>query len=64
MGQVPTRRFGRTELELPVISCGGTRYAYSLKKESGDLHLRKDVTAADIPDEIQKNAGAIVHHAL
>lgn len=64
MRQVPTRRFGRTELSLPVISCGGTRYAHSLKKESGDLHLKTDVRVADIPDEIQKNVGAIVHRSL
>ena len=64
MKQVPTRRFGRTQLNLPVISCGGTRYAYSLKKESGDLHLKKDVTAADIPDEIHKNVDAIVNRSL
>ena len=55
MKQVPTRRFGRTELNLPVISCGGTRYAHS---------MNNDVPATDIPDETQKNADAIVDRAL
>ena len=64
MIQVPTRRFGRTELELPVISCGGTRYSYTLKKESGDLRLKNDVTAADIPEEIQRGVSAIVNRSL
>ncbi|MDE0044026.1 MAG: aldo/keto reductase, partial [Candidatus Poribacteria bacterium] len=64
MVQVPTRRFGRTELELPVISCGGTRYSYTLKEESGDLRLKNDVTAADIPEEIHRAVSAIVNRSL
>ena len=24
--QVPTRRFGRTEVQMPVLTCGGMRY--------------------------------------
>ena len=64
MGQVPKRRFGRTELNLPVISCGGTRYAYTLQKESGNLLLEGDVSVVDLPKEIRKNVVAIVKHAL
>ncbi len=64
MSQVPKRRFGRTELNLPVISCGGTRYAYTLQKESGNLLLEGDVSVVDLPKEIRKNVVAIVKHAL
>lgn len=30
------RRFGRTELQMPVISCGGMRYQHSWKDEEAD----------------------------
>ncbi len=29
--RVPTRRFGRTELQMPVLSCGGMRYQQAWK---------------------------------
>ena len=64
MVQVPTRRFGRTELQLPIISCGGTRYSYTLRKEAGNLRRRNDLTAADIPDEIHEGVSAIVNRSL
>ncbi len=47
-----TRRFGRTGLEMPVITCGGMRYQHSWKDEE---------TA---PDESQKNVEATVRRAL
>lgn len=48
------RRFGRTELNLPVISCGGMRYQYKWQ----------DVNPADIPRANQENLEATIHRAV
>ena len=48
------RRFGRTELQLPVLSCGGMRYQHSWK----------DVSLADVPRKNQENLEAIIRRAL
>jgi hypothetical protein len=48
------RRFGRTDLRLPVISCGGMRFQ----------HRWEDVDPAEIPAESQANVEAIVHRAF
>jgi predicted aldo/keto reductase-like oxidoreductase len=48
------RRFGRTELQMPVISCGGMRYQ----------HKWQDVDPREIPPENQKNLEATIHRAL
>ena len=48
------RRFGRTELNLPVISCGGMRYQ----------HKWQDVAPQDIPRANQENLEACINHAL
>jgi uncharacterized protein len=48
------RRFGRTELMLPVISCGSMRYQFKWQ----------DVKPKDIPRENQANLEACVHRAL
>ena len=48
------RRFGRTELSMPVLSCGGMRYQYKWQ----------DVAPEDIPDEGQANLEATIHRAL
>jgi predicted aldo/keto reductase-like oxidoreductase len=48
------RRFGRTELPMPVISCGGMRYQ----------HKWQDVAPADIPRANQENLEACIHRAL
>jgi predicted aldo/keto reductase-like oxidoreductase len=48
------RRFGKTELAMPVISCGGMRYQYKWQ----------DVPPSDIPDENQKNLEATILRAL
>ncbi|WP_035985981.1 aldo/keto reductase [Leptolyngbya sp. KIOST-1] len=48
------RRFGRTELQMPVFSCGGMRYQHSWK----------DVPLADIPQKNQENLAATIHRAL
>ena len=48
------RRFGKTELQLPVISCGGMRYQ----------HKWQDVEPAEIPAANQANLEACIHRAL
>ena len=47
------RRFGRTELAMPVISCGGMRYQYKWQ----------DVPPAEIPADNQANLEATIHRA-
>src|SRR5579862_6337701 len=48
------RRFGRTELKMPVISCGGMRYQFKWD----------DVPPHKIPDANQANVEAVIHRAL
>src|SRR6185437_14484652 len=48
------RRFGRTELAMPVISCGGMRYQYKWQ----------DVKPEEIPGQNQANLEACIHRAL
>ncbi|MDA0347450.1 MAG: aldo/keto reductase [Verrucomicrobia bacterium] len=48
------RRFGKTELSMPVISCGGMRYH----------HKWDDVPWEDIPKEGQENIERILAYAL
>lgn len=48
------RRFGRTNLQIPVFSCGGMRYQHSWK----------DVPAFTIPRDSQDNLEAIIRRSL
>jgi len=48
------RRFGRTELAVPVISCGGMRYQFKWD----------DVKPGEIPPDNQANLEACIHRAL
>src|SRR5256885_1100609 len=48
------RRFGRTNLQMPVISCGGMR----------DQHAWKDVELSEIPADSQQNLEATIHRAV
>lgn len=48
------RRFGRTELQMPVISCGGMRYQ----------HAWQDCEPEKIPADNQANLEACIHRAL
>ncbi len=48
------RRFGRTELQMPVFSCGGMRYQ----------HKWGDVDPDEVPADEQKNLEATIHRAL
>ena len=48
------RRFGRTELQMPVFSCGGMRYQYKWK----------DVDPREIPSKNQQNLEATIARSL
>ncbi len=48
------RRFGRTELQIPVFTCGGMRYQYKWQ----------DVSYREIPADNQKNLEATIHRSL
>ena len=48
------RRFGRTELQMPVFSCGGMRYQFKWQ----------DVPAWQIPSDNQQNLEATIHRAV
>ncbi|WP_026734067.1 aldo/keto reductase [Fischerella sp. PCC 9605] len=48
------RRFGRTELQMPVFSCGGMRYQYKWK----------DVPQWQIPRDNQENLEATIRRAI
>lgn len=48
------RRFGRTELKMPVLSCGGMRYQFKWQ----------DVPPQDIPAANQDNLEATIRRAL
>ena len=52
--KVPTRRFGRTEVEIPVLTCGGMRYQQSWN----------DMDAQFIDPVGQENIEAVIHQAL
>ena len=48
------RRFGRTNLQMPVISCGGMRYQ----------HKWQDMPPAEIPRANQENLEVCIHRAM
>lgn len=48
------RRFGRTELRMPVFSCGGMRYQFKWQ----------DVPLADVPPENQANLEATIRRSV
>ncbi len=49
-----TKRFGRTEVQMPVLTCGGMRFQQGWE----------DLEPGKVDREIQENVEAIVHHAL
>jgi len=53
-GRMKYRRFGRSNLQMPVISCGGMRYQ----------HKWQDVPPHEIPRANQENLEACIHRAL
>ena len=52
--KVPTRRFGRTNLEMPVLTCGGMRYQQAWE----------DLKPETVQKSVQENLEATIHHAL
>ncbi len=48
------RRFGRTELNMPVLSCGGMRYQFKWQ----------DLPQSEIPAANQANLEATIHRAI
>jgi len=48
------RRFGKTELRMPVLTCGGMRYQQSWQ----------DIKPEDLERKVQDNVDAIVRHAV
>ncbi|WP_136080256.1 aldo/keto reductase [Pontiella desulfatans] len=52
--RVPTRRFGRTEVPMPVLTCGGMRY-----QQGWD-----DLDPSKIDPKGQENLEACIHRAL
>src|SRR5688572_13805125 len=48
------RRFGRTELQMPVFSCGGMRYQFKWQ----------DVSPTEVPADNQRNLEATIHRAV
>ena len=48
------RRFGRTELQMPVFSCGGMRYQ----------HKWQDISPDEVPEDGQNNLEATIRRAL
>jgi len=48
------RRFGKTELQVPVFSCGGMRYQ----------HKWNDIELSEVPADGQANLEATIHRAL
>ena len=48
------RRFGRTEIQMPVFSCGGMRYQFKWQ----------DVDPGEIPADGQANLEATIHRAV
>jgi predicted aldo/keto reductase-like oxidoreductase len=48
------RRFGRTEIQMPVFSCGGMRYQ----------HKWSDVPWSEVPADNQANLEATIHRAV
>lgn len=48
------RRFGRTELQMPVLSCGGMRYQYKWQ----------DIPRWQIPQDNQRNLETIIKQAI
>jgi len=51
---VPKKRFGRTEVQMPVLTCGGMRFQQGWE----------DLDPEEVKREVQENVEALVHYAL
>ena len=52
--KVPRRRFGRTEIDVPVLTCGGMRFQQSWS----------DLCEEEIDSSVQENLEATISRAL
>ena len=52
--KVPIKRFGRTEIQMPVLTCGGMRYQQSWQ----------DIEPDTVDPKGQENLEACIHRAL
>ena len=52
--KVPTKRFGRTEIQMPVLTCGGMRYQQAWE----------DLDPEKVDKQNQENLTACIHYAL
>ena len=52
--KVPRRRFGRTEIDVPVLTCGGMRFQQSWS----------DLSKEEIDSSVQENLEATITRAL
>ena len=55
--KVPTRRFGRTEIQMPVLTCGGMRAQWKWGDDSG-MEIGGEIT-----EECQANFDAVAEKA-
>jgi predicted aldo/keto reductase-like oxidoreductase len=53
---IPKRRFGKTELQMPVLTCGGMRYQQSWQDD--------EAARASVTEENQKNVENTIRYAL
>jgi predicted aldo/keto reductase-like oxidoreductase len=53
---IPKRRFGKTGLQMPVLTCGGMRYQQSWQDD--------EAARASITEENQQNLEACIRHAI
>ena len=52
--KIPTKRFGRTGVQMPVLTCGGMRYQQAWE----------DIDPDKVEQKNQENLEACIHHAL
>merc|ERR1712194_733338 len=58
--QCPRKRFGRTEISMPIITCGGMRLQQSWNRQGAPSVLSID----QVSDECQDNLIAIIRKCL
>jgi predicted aldo/keto reductase-like oxidoreductase len=57
---VPTRRFGRTELQIPVFSCGGMRFQQGWNGDIKPEEIEKRTKNASKPQFIARSNWALI----
>lgn len=62
-GKCPTKRFGRTELQMPVLTCGGMRFQ-APKVPANTMEFCPANAEHFVPAEAQANVEAIVTAAM